>query len=830
MEKFAHFIFKKRQLLFTMLAISAIVCGYLMTLVVVNMDITKYLPEDSSVRAGISAMEEAFGEVDTPVLHVMLAGINDIKAATIYEQFSEFEQVIHVAFDPESSRHINGEFTLYTLTLQQGLTDDEAYEFIQLILNRFSPFNVELSGNVAGVDIDVNMMLIIVPTVIILTIILFSMCRSFVEPILLFINIAIAILINMGTNIIFDSVSDITQMIAGLLQVALSMDYSIIFLNRYHHEKEIMATVDHKLAMKNAIRNSFSTISGISFTTIVGMLMLVFMSFTIGRDIGFVIAKGVFISLICVFGVMPALILWFDKWIDKTRKPVLTLKMGPVSRFSYKGRYVISGLFVALFIGAFLLQNQIDITYSEVDYDPVQQVFDIDNTFVILYETKDEAQVEKFIHDLEQRIYAELTRSFVSPLDYLHHITDIQAYSQTLGEPFNERQMASALEMDELMVGLIFRNYFTPIPGDVLLGSFMQFLELQAAHHPLFAPHLDFEEIGEPITHDTPMHAPGLTALHFTNEQVAELFNLDIPVANQLLHLYHLSHGDLFSLEGREILPDVMTMPTFLDYLITDFSQISMFQMAFPREVLSELETALTDMSHARALLVTDEFSRMIITTTLPVESEVTFIFIQSLLTQLDELLTGEFYILGPSVMPFEMHQTFPDEQRFITLLTTIAFFIVVALTFKSFPVSIILATAIQGAVFVTMGVTYFQDGGIMFLPLIIAQVLLKSRVIDYGILYTANYIEARKTHGIKDAMVQGLNHSIDTILTSGLIIVLVTFIVGLIFRGVNVAISEILLLIAQGCFIGVMLSVFVLPSLIAVFDRFIMRSKVKGH
>ena len=117
-----------------------------------------------------------------------------------------------------------------------------------------------------------------------------------------------------------------------------------------------------------------------------------------------------------------------------------------------------------------------------------------------------------------------------------------------------------------------------------------------------------------------------------------------------------------------------------------------------------------------------------------------------------------------------------------------------------------------------------------MFIPLIIAQVLLKSRVIDYGILYTANYIEARRTHGVKDAIITALDNSIDTILTSGMIIVLITFVVGLLFMGVNIAISEILLLIAQGCFIGVVSSIFVLPSLVAVFDRFVTKAKVKPH
>jgi len=295
-----------------------------------------------------------------------------------------------------------------------------------------------------------------------------------------------------------------------------------------------------------------------------------------------------------------------------------------------------------------------------------------------------------------------------------------------------------------------------------------------------------------------------------------------VSILKQLLYLHELTHG--------EVLTNPMTLSQFINYFVTDFAQIPMFEPLFPAEALVELESANLEMVAAAEMFVSENFSRMIIDTTFDFESEETFAFIDQMTEELNAMLTGQFYILGTSAMPYEMSQTFPRESSFITLLTTIAFFIVVAISFKSFAVSAILAIAIQAAVFITMGVTYFQEGGIMFLPLIIAQVLLKSRVIDYGILYTANYIEARRTHSIKDAIITALNHSIDTILTSGLIIVLITFVVGLLFRGVNVAISEILLLIAQGCFIGVVLSIFVLPSLVAVFDRFVTKAKAKSH
>jgi len=905
MEKFADFILKKRILLFSMLALSAIICMYLMTLVVVNMDMTEYLPEDSDVRVGLQVMEAEFGEQNMAVLHVMFEGLSDGEQVEIYEQLAQISNIAAIAFDADSDAYVLDEFTLYTLTFEQGLTNTEEYAVVNTILAEFNQFTVEMSGGVEGVDIELNMHLITIPTIIILTIILFLMCHSWIEPVIFFINIGIAILINMGTNIIFDSISDITQMIAGLLQVALSMDYSIIFLNRYRQEKAAMEVEDHKLAMKNAILNSFSTISGISFTTIVGMLMLVFMSFTIGADIGFVIAKGVFISLVCVFGVMPALILWFDKLIDKTEKPTLNLKMGIVGRFGYKARSVVAVAFVILVVGAFILQNNIEITYSEVDYDPVHQVFDLENTFVVLYENADEENMSEIISDWKSRTIMEISGRVgepTSPLDFTR-IDRIDAYSTLLGQRLNEAEVASALEMDVMLVGLVFRNYFLEeLPG-MTMDEFLQFLQTEVAYNPLFSGAMSMQDleqlayiplmmeeqvmVGEftalelagmllidvemvqqilelyDFTHgerpselialgvfleflqtevaqnplfEGAMSPEGMAQLEFLPavivsemmseelpaEELANMLQMDIGMVNQLLYLYDFIHGDILTQE--------MTLVYFIDYLVSDFAQIPMFAAAFSAEVLTELTEASLEMEMVTGMFVSDNFSRLMIHTTFDFESAETFMFIDQIAWELNVMLEGQFYMLGTSVMPHEMSQTFPSESNLITLLTTIAFFVVVAIAFKSFAVSAILAIVIQAAVFITMGVTYFQDGGIMFLPLIIAQVLLKSRVIDYGILYTANYIEARRKHGVKEAIITALDNSIDTILTSGLIIVVITFVVGLLFRGVNIAISEILLLIAQGCFIGVMLSIFVLPSLVAVFDRFVIKAKAKTH
>jgi predicted RND superfamily exporter protein len=152
---------------------------------------------------------------------------------------------------------------------------------------------------------------------------LFMMTKAYIEPLFILISIAIAILINMGSNIIFESVSEMTFSIAAVLQLVLSIDYSIILIHRFEQEHKLLEQRDAVQAMKNAIVSAFSSIASSSITTIVGLLVLLMMSFKIGTDIGLVLSKGVFLSLICVFTVMPTIIVWGHDLLFKTNKQYL---------------------------------------------------------------------------------------------------------------------------------------------------------------------------------------------------------------------------------------------------------------------------------------------------------------------------------------------------------------------------------------------------------------------------------------------------------------------------------------------------------------------------
>lgn len=254
----------------------------------------------------------------------------------------------------------------------------------------------------------------------VILLILLLACDSYFEPLLFLVTIGVAVALNLGTNYFLGEISDVTAGVAAILQLALSMDYSIILMNRYR--QELAVTDDRTEAMENALTASFGAIAGSGVTTIVGLLMLLFMSFQIGTDLGVVLAKGVAFSMLCVFTALPGLILMFHKVIEKTtrrRKPHPERGRNPLQAlgcFSYRFRWLIAAIFLLLFVGGYLLQGQTATVYTLSKVDPVAEVFPKDNRLVLLYENQDEVAAGKIVETLSAQ---SVVRSVVS-LSLIH--------------------------------------------------------------------------------------------------------------------------------------------------------------------------------------------------------------------------------------------------------------------------------------------------------------------------------------------------------------------------------------------------------------------------
>lgn len=241
--------------------------------------------------------------------------------------------------------------------------------------------------------------------------------------------------------------------------------------------------------------------------------------------------------------------------------------------------------------------------------------------------------------------------------------------------------------------------------------------------------------------------------------------------------------------------------------------------------VREQLNAADTMLQQGKAQLIGSEYSRILINTELPKESEQMYRLIECLEAKLGKDLS-DYYIVGDSYVAYEMKQSFQNEVNFITILTVVLIFIVVAVTFKSVLIPAILVLLIQCAIFLTMSFSYFADLGFYYLAVIIVQAVLMGASIDYGILYTSYYREHRRISDIKTSIGASYRDSLGTMLTSSSILFFVTLIIGL--TADNPSMSQVCLAIAIGSFFAAFLCVVVLPGILATLDKAVCWSDVK--
>lgn len=318
MKKLADFLVDKRLWFFIAGMVFAAVCLVMMLFVNINYDLTAYLAKDSAMREGLDIMTEEFPAMELPgSFKIMFENLKESEKLKVKSDLEKFEGVASVTFEPGSISYNTKYYTLYAINTERS---ESAY-VEDVLAKMVKEFGKEYSVHTYYNGDPTNVLDTLIPLALsLLAVLLLLLCRSYFEPILLVAAIGVAVVMNMGTNIIFESVSNMTFSIAAVLQLVLSIDYSIMLLHRYEQERELLHGEDNVQAMKNAVANAISSIASSAFTTIVGFLMLLFMSFTIGADIGLVLSKGVAFSLICVFTVMPSLILWSDKLLFKLKK------------------------------------------------------------------------------------------------------------------------------------------------------------------------------------------------------------------------------------------------------------------------------------------------------------------------------------------------------------------------------------------------------------------------------------------------------------------------------------------------------------------------------
>ncbi len=379
MKKFGELICKYRKVILIIAVLLLIPSAIGIKLTRINYDILVYLPDDIETIQGENILSDEF---DMGAYSIIL--LDNMPTKDILELEEEIKKIDNVAMAISTADVLGTGFpiemlpdeihdklykdgaTLMFATFKEGISDDETLKTIET-LREITDERCKISG-MSAVVLDTRdlsnseIAIYIVIAVILCLLVLQIALDSYVVPFLLLLNIGIAIFYNMGSNIILGETSYITKAISAVLQLGVTMDFAIFLYHSYMDEKSI--TDDINEAMATAISKTLVSVVGSSLTTIAGFLALCSMDLTLGKDIGLVMAKGVFLGVICVVTLLPAMILQFNSIIEKTKHKEIMPKFTKLKEFTIKHYKLTVIAFIIILPIAFYGYVNTDIYYN----------------------------------------------------------------------------------------------------------------------------------------------------------------------------------------------------------------------------------------------------------------------------------------------------------------------------------------------------------------------------------------------------------------------------------------------------------------------------------
>ena len=337
-----------------LLVFSAVASGW----VKVENDVAAYLPADSETRQGLDIMEQEFQTYGSA--KILLRGTDADTAAATAEQIRAVDGVDSCTYTMNDAGS-----ALLSVSLADLEGSDTCAQTVQALRDLldgsgayiYSAEGYSVSDQING---EVRGLLVIV-AIILVTVLTFTSSTYAEVPILLITFLAAA-LINKGTNFVFGTISFVSNAVAILLQLAMSVDYAIIFCNRY---KQAHETLPVREAVIESLAKSITVISSSSLTTIAGLVAMTFMKFGLGRDLGIVLIKAIFISLLTAFLLMPGLLLKLGPAMDKTKHRNFVPKISGIGRLAWRTRRVVPLVFAAVLVVACVGVNRVSYVYSE---------------------------------------------------------------------------------------------------------------------------------------------------------------------------------------------------------------------------------------------------------------------------------------------------------------------------------------------------------------------------------------------------------------------------------------------------------------------------------
>lgn len=459
MKKFYMSLVNHRKTMVMIFTMVFVVCLLLGNLVKVNYDINDYLPESSPSTVSLELMQEEF-DGGIPNARIMISDVTIPEALEYKEKLEAVDGVTAVTwlddvvsiFVPLSTldtdtleTYYKDNNALFTVTIEEDRRIEAVSSIRELIGEDNAMTGSAVSTAISTTETVLEINKISIFTVLFVLVVLVMTTNSWMEPLIVLIGLGLAIVINNGTNLIFGEISFVTNAAGSILQLAVSLDYSVFLLHRFEECRQ--ENPDVKAAMTEALCKSTSSILSSGLTTVIGFLALVLMQFRLGPDLGLALAKGVAISLITVFVFMPSFILLTYKWLDKTRHKDLLPKFDLFGKIVKKVTIPMVCIFVILIIPAYLASNANDYYYgssnifgSETqlgsDTALIESVFGKSDTYVLMVpagDTATETELSQELNNLPQVTsiisYVDLAGAEI-PLEYLDENTLSQLISK----------------------------------------------------------------------------------------------------------------------------------------------------------------------------------------------------------------------------------------------------------------------------------------------------------------------------------------------------------------------------------------------------------------
>ena len=378
MKKSADFICKHKSIILIITVILFILSIIGMKLTSINYDILVYLPEDIETVKGQNILKDDFNMgaysiviMDNATSKDLLKLENKIKDIDGVNKVVSLYDVVGTSIPIEmlpseiTDKMYKDNTTLFFVTFDDSTSADSTINAISEM--RELSNDIKVSGmssmvldtmNLSDSEITIYVIIAVLLCLLVLEISL----DSYLAPILLLANIGIAIIFNLGSNIVFGEISYITKALVAILQLGVTTDFSIFLYHSY--EDKIKKYKTKEEAMSNAIVDTFTSVIGSALTTMAGFLVLCTMNLTLGKDLGLVMAKGVLLGVICVITVFSSLLLCFDKYIEKTRHKKITISFDKFNSFIIKNYKKVFVIFLLLLVPFYIANTKVDVYYK----------------------------------------------------------------------------------------------------------------------------------------------------------------------------------------------------------------------------------------------------------------------------------------------------------------------------------------------------------------------------------------------------------------------------------------------------------------------------------